>query len=410
MLRCLGICFMFAAGARAQAGAAANEAPPADSSASPPAYGNGPVEVLELSDTALVRSAWEAVHPDSALPPGEFQILIPPGPLLSTGRSPSPVVFLLRDGTETGRMDRGAWETLAAVSGRKSEGWAAAMEGPEKQDVPLLWNAIEWTPAALLEWMEWPSGFEASLGTAVSSVPGSKPQYQRDVGFAWDQKLFSHFLLGAQLHRTQYGGGLTRLGATVADTSFGGTPPSGSRGFWSGADWWWAASAGVPGLRYTLSLAEQPLPRYFWLEPEPASAIRRRKNGALVKQWNGPSMAPDGNLSHTVDARVGVLRYAFHWDQDAYTVPVQTVSLDGLPAAFGNWGAGLIIASNILATRLWMDIPDIGFPIGVPSSFPSKVRIAFLHLDCAYRSVRNFNLGISVRIRIDNPIMNRPGA
>jgi hypothetical protein len=386
------------------------QADPPESEDFQPGYGNGPVEILELSDSSLIRGAWETLYPDSALPDGQYQILIPSGPQLSTGSSQSATVFLLRDGTEAGQIDRGAWETLAAISSRRSEGWAAAMEGPEKQDVTLLWSAIEWSPATLLRWAEWPSGFEASMGSGVSSIPGSKPQFQRDIEFAWNQKLFSHILLGAQLHRTQYGGGLTRLGAGVADTSFNRSPLVKSHDFWNEADWWWGASAGVPGLRYTLSLANMTLPRYYWLEPAATPAIRGHKNGELVNQWNGSRMEREGNLSHTVDARLGILRYGIHWDMDAYTVPVQTVYLDELPAVFGYWGAGLVIASDILATRVWMDIPDIGLPIDVPSAFPSKVRIAFLHIDCAYRNLKSFNIGISVRIRIDNPIMNLPGA
>lgn len=381
-----------------------------DGSGSQASYETGPVEILELTDTTLIRGAWETVFPDSALPGGGFQILIPSGPQSSTGSSPSASVFLLREGTEAGSIDRGAWDTLAAISAQQTDGWAAAMEGPEKQDVPLLWNAIEWKPRTLLKWAEWPAGFEASVGSAVSSVQTTKPQFQRDIEFAWKQKIFSHFLLGAELHRTQYGGGLTRLGAMVADTAFNRSPLVESHEFWSDADWWWGITAGVPGLRYTLSLADQPLPRYFWLEPNANRAIRDHKNGVLVNQWNGSAMKRDGNLSHTLDARLGKLRYGFHWDMDAYTVPVQTVYLDDLPAAFGYWGAGLVIASDILATRVWLDIPDIGLPIDFPSSYPTKVRIAFLHIDCAYRSVRSFNLGISVRVRIENPIMNRPGA
>jgi len=36
--------------------------------------------------------------------------------------------------------------------------------------------------------------------------------------------------------------------------------------------------------------------------------------------------------------------------------------------------------------------------------------VAFLHVEFAYRNTKNFNLGISVRLRIGNPIMERPGA
>lgn len=371
----------------------------------------GRVEILELADSALIASAWETLFPDSTVPEGEYQILIPPGPELPGGRAQSGTVFLLRNGTEVGHMDRAAWETLAEISMRKeNENWASAMEGPEKQDVPILWKAIKWTPQTLLDWAEWPAEFSASVGSAVSSVRASKPQYQRDIDFAWSQKLFRHYLLGAELHRTQYGGGLTRLGAVVADTSFNRSPLIESHDFWSDANWWWGVSAGVPGLRYTLALADQPLPRYFWLEPDAPEAIRGHKNGEFVNQWNGRTLERDGNLSHTVDARLGYLRYGFHWDMDAYSVPVQTIAMDELPAMFGTWGGGIVMAADIIATRVWMDIPDASLRLGLPQAYPSRFRIAFFHVDFAYRDLKSFNLGVSVRVRIENPIMNRPGA
>ena len=183
-----------------------------------------------------------------------------------------------------------------------------------------------------------------------------------------------------------------------------------SHDFWSEANWWWGLSAGIPGLKYTLSLANQDLPRYFWLEIHAAPAIREHKQGDLVNQWQNDDMAIEGNLSHTLEARLGAFRYGFHFDSDAYGYPVQTISFDELPAAFGYWGFGIVTAADVVATRVWMDIPDLELTLGHPQAYPSRFRIAFLHLDCAYRSVRSFNLGISVRIRIENPIMNRPGA
>lgn len=406
ILSCMGIILLAPVPVRAQA-----DGGEFTNTAAPETPGSGPVQILELTDSLLITRAWETLYPDSALPAGEYQILIPQGPELSTGRAPSATVYLLRSGTEVGHLDRAAWETLAAMSAKESDGgWAEAMEGPEKQDVTLLWKTVKWEPQTFLDWAEWPAGFSANMGSTISSVQGSKPQYERDIDFGWDQKLFSHFLLGAELHRTQYGGGLTRLGAVVADTSFRRSTIVESHDFWSDANWWWAVSAGVPGLRYTLSLANQPLPRYFWLEPSAADAIRGHTNGELVNQWNGKTLEQDGNLSHTLDARLGILRYKFHWDMDAYTVPVQTIALDDLPAMFGTWGTGLIIASDIMATRVWMDIPDAVVRLGYPQAYPSHFHIAFLHLDFAYRNLRSFNLGISVRVKIENPIMNRPGA
>jgi hypothetical protein len=284
------------------------------------------------------------------------------------------------------------------------------MEGPENQDVPLVWKAIDWSPASLLRWAEWPAGFAFALGTEVSSVQSSKPQFQRNIDFEWDQKLFRHFLLGAELHRSQFGGGLTRLGETVADTSILGPRAADEDEFWGEAFWWWSLSAGVPGLKYTLSMADQPLPRYYWLETRAPAAIRERRSGRVVNQWTGSTLELDGNLSHTLDARLGVLRYQLHIDTDAYNMPIQTVALNELPGLFGTWGAGFVFASDLIATRLWVDLPDIGPTLGAPGDYPSRFRFAFLHVDLAYRNLRSFNLGISIRVHVDNPIMNRPGA
>lgn len=370
----------------------------------------GPATLLELSDTALIARAWETLFPDSVPPPGEYQVLIPAGPQLSSGRMESSVVFVLRNGTEAGHMERGAWDALVADGAQGGESWAEAMEGPEKSEVPILWKAMDWDLESILARAEWPSGFLFAMGSGVSSVRTSKPQFRRDIDFAWNQKLFGHLLLGASLHRSQFGGGLTRIGRIVADTANGSPADTGDVDFWGEGFWWWSLSAGVPGLRYTLSLENRALPRYFWLETRAAPAIRTHSRGRLVDQWDGSRMAIPGNLAHTFDARFGILRYGLHVDADAYAVPIQTIGVGDIHALFGTWGAGLIVASDLLATRFWLDIPDAMLDLAVPEAWPTRFRIAFLHLEFDYRNTKNFNLGISVRLRIENPIMNRPGA
>lgn len=378
---------------------------------SPEAYQSaGPAALLELNDTALIARAWETLFPDSFPPPGEYQVLIPAGPQSSLDRMESATVFILRNGTEAGHMDRGAWEVLAAMGRPGGESWAEAMEGPEKSDVPILWTALKWDFASSLARAEWPSGFLFAMGSSVSSIRSSKPQMQRDIDFAWDQKLFGHFLLGASLHRSQFGGGLTRLGEVVADTLDGSLPNLKSPDFWGDGYWWWSASVGAPGLRYTLSLASQPLPRYFWLETRSSQAIRTQGRGRLVKQWDRSDMDISGNMAHTLEARYGILRYGLHIDGDAYRVPIHNIGFDDINALFGTWGAGLIVASDLLATKVWLDIPDTMLELAIPEAWPTRFRVAFMHVELAYRNTKNFNLGLSVRLRIENPIMDRPGA
>jgi hypothetical protein len=367
--------------------------------------------ILDLSDSVLIARAWQALYPDSAVPGGEFQILVPSGPVLSSGRSASSTVYLMRNGTEVGHIDRADWDALAAKPVQRGEpGWAASAEGPEKQDIPLLWSALALDRERALRLAEWPSGLSMGIGSSFSTIPSSKPQYHRDLDFRWNQKLWRHFLLGAALHRSLYGGGLSRLGVETADAAGGNTPSGEKPAFWSDPYWAWSVSAGVPGLRYTLSLADQPLPEYYWLDPKAADAIRERKPGKIVRQWSGSEMALGGNLAHTLDARFGYLRYGIRFDADAYRVPVQSAGMDELPALFGTWGGGLLFASDIFATRVWLDIPDLGLQLGYPEQYPTEFRFVFLRLDMSYRNPRSFSMGFSVRVRVDNPIMNRPGA
>ncbi|GEM_PF-2347705 len=373
--------------------------------------------LLELIDSALIAKVWRAIYPDSALPSGEFQIVLPYGPeMIPDGQDPVGNAFLLRNGTEVGRLERAAWQQIALASKKEGgEGWSTSNDGANREEVPILWKAIHWNLDNLFALSDWPAGLLVGIGSSISSIPFSKPQYERDIDFAWSQKLRKHYLLGLELHRSQFGGGLTRM-ALEADAIGGGatglpfTGKAGSIPFWGEAYWWWAASVGVPGLKYTLALANQPLPQYYWLDPSATAAVKERRSGQMVNQWTGSSLEQEGNLSHTLDARLGYLRYGFHFDSDAYNFPVQTIGMDDLPSFFGSWGGGLILASDIIATRVWLDIPDLALSLPRPLDFPTDFRLAFLRLEFAYRNIRNFNLGVSVRIHLDNPIMNRPGA
>jgi hypothetical protein len=396
----LSILISIAASALARPASAQGPGSPAE------AEGEGRAALLELSDSALIARAWQTVYPDSALPPGDYAALIP-APAADAGFSGT-FVYLLRNGTEAGRIERAAWDALVALTPSARRAWVPSLEGPEDREVPLAWKAADWDGASLLARAEWPAGFAFDIGSTISAVRSAKPQFQRDFGFAWDQKLFGHFLLGASLHRSQFGGGLTRLGREVADTAGGRLAPLSTPPFWGDGYWWWTASAGVPGLRYTLALASQPLPRYFWLETRGGNAIRTHGRGRLVDQWTGKSMDRSGNVSHALDARFGILRYGILFDFDAYRVPVQTMGCEDLPALFGTWGAGIILASDLMATRVWMDIPDAVLTLDVPRDWPTRMRIAFLRLEFDYRNQRSFSLGLSVRLNIRNPIMDLP--
>jgi hypothetical protein len=366
--------------------------------------------ILELSDSTLIERAWQTLFPDSAAPAGDYAILIPAAEGEDGESGASSFVHLLRNGTETGRIERSAWDYLLTLTPASRKRLSVSLEGPEQKEVPLAWKAGKWDGRAILERAEWPYGFAFGVGSYIGAVRSTKPQFQREFGFSWDQRLFSHLLLGASLHRTQFGGGLTRLGQEVADTAGGRLAPLRTPSFWSDGFWWWSASAGVPGLKYTLALASQPLPRYYWLETRGGNAIRTHDRGRLVDQWTDKRMERSGNLSQSLDARFGILRYGILFDFDAYRVPVQTVGCEDLPALFGTWGVGLIMASDLFATRAWFDIPDAALTFAAPKDWPTRVRVAFLRMEFDYRNQRSFSIGLSVRVNIQNPIMNLPGA
>ncbi len=354
--------------------------------------------LLELTDPALITQVWEIVHPDSVPPPGDYRILFNPDSLaMPAGQQEEDVVCLIRNGTETGRMSWTDWEAAAASCQKgRSVGWRYMEDGAELQEVPLLWKTVHFNRETLLAWTEWPASVLVGISTSISALPSTQPQLQRNLDFAWSQKLYRHYVLGLEIHRDQFGGGITQNQTASA--------------FWGNAYWAWSLSAGIPGLKYTVALANQPLPEFFWLETRATTAITTHKPGRVVTQWTGTSLEKSGNLAHTADARLGYLRYAVHFDKDAYHMAIHTVSLDEMPALFGTWGTGIVIASSQMATRVWFDIPDLALTLPHPQAYPTNFRIAFLRLDLAYRSLRNFNLGVAVRLRIQNSILNLPGA
>ncbi len=368
----------------------------------------GSGEILELRDEALIARLWEILYDDSLPLPGEYQVLIPPDP----SPTPPPLqseawVYLLRNGTMEGRLDRMAWEKVAAFSyDQKVVRWKDDWEEPESEYIPTLWRSLDMDPDRLFGWIYWPYGFRFGMSSAMSMVPSSTPQFERRLDFEWNQKLFGHFLLGAGMRRVEYGGGLLRSARLDRRPAADTTEPD----FWSEPYWGWTLSAGVPGVRYSLYLADRPLPEYFWLETRAKSLIHEQRSGNVVRQWRGRSLARDGNVGQSLDFRLGCVRYHLHWDTDVYATAIQGVELDELPAFFGHWGVGLLAAGEVAATRAWLDFADFGFSLARPTGYPSRFRLAFLRLEVAYRNLRSFQLGVALNVHMQNPIMNLPGA
>lgn len=360
-------------------------------------------DIYELKDKALVERLWRALYPDSALPQGEFQVLIP----YSANPENQKTAYLLRDGTEAGALSMEDWRRLSAESPRSSW-WKRGLRSGDAKERPFLWRALGADWRTWVKRGEWPAGLLFGIGSAISGVPHSSPQFERRIDFEWNQKLLGHFLLGASLHRTQFGGGLTHAWENRQAPA---DPFPSDPDYWTDPYWWWSVSWGLPGVRYTASLANQPLPRYFWLETEADSLIENLETGKVVRQWtDDESLALAGNVAHTLDFRLAYFRYGVHFDGDAYSAAVHSFMIEDVPAFFGSWGAGVMAAGGVAATRVWVDIPDLAFTFPAPQAWPSDFRVAFLRLDFAYRNFRSYHLGLAVTVRLDNRLLNLPGA
>jgi hypothetical protein len=361
-------------------------------------------DIIEIKDKALVARLWQAVHPDSALPRGEFQVLIPYDQHVPSGEQPGSA-YLLRNGTEVGQLDMEEWKEISAAA--KSSWWKGSLKSGDPKDTPPVWRVFGADLDTWISRAEWPSGLRFAVNSTFNNVPHSGLQFERQIDMEWQQKLFRHFLLGASLHRTQYGGGLTY---TWARTQSNDDPFAPDPDYWTDPYWWWTASWGLPGFRYTASLASRPMPEHFWLEKDADSLVRNREEGNVVRQWTGETLEIEGNFAHTLDFRLSHFRYGLHFDGDAYSGAVHTVMFEDVPAFFGAWGAGIIASGGSAATRFWLDIPDLAFNLPAPRAYPSDFRIAFLRIELGYRSIRSFSLGLSVTVKLDNPILKLPGA
>lgn len=384
-----------------------------------PAWDNGkagPEELLELRDPGLIARLWDILHPDSIPPPGDYQVLLPPYSEAGTSEAETVVddaesgAFILRNGTMEGRLDRAAWEQAAAYSrARKVVTWQEDWEEPLSEEIPFLWQAFRIDGDKLLEWTTWPSGLELGWNGSIASVKSANPQFIEQLDFTWTQKLFRHFLLGAGLHRTEYGGGLVRrdrINRLVPDFS---VVEVDTPAFWTDPWWWWSLSAGVPGAKYTLYLADRPLPAFFWMESRAAALVANREEGRVVTQWTKERLSRPGNLAQSLELRLAHARYRVHWDADAYATAVHAFELDEMPAFIGHWGIGILTSGGVAATHAWLDLADYSFSVSRPVRYPTDFRLAFLRLSMAYRGETNFQLGISLSVRIDNPLLSFPG-
>ena len=265
----------------------------------------------------------------------------------------------------------------------------------------VFWEALKVPADTLLQWMQWPTGLEMGWHTSFTSLPLVQPQIERHLDFNWTQRphRFATFELG--LHRGVFAGGLRQTLYNPLDTAA-------NLDYWGKAYWWWNVAVGVPGLKWELALADSPFPEFFWLDNRAKQASQFRVNGSLIRQWKKGSTLP-GNLSQSVHAKLGVLRYSATLDFDAYRFPVQYLRLEELPAPFGEWGIGFLTGRSTVFTRLWMDLFPLSVGVPLPKSFPTSVRMAFLRFEFSFRDEQEYHISLSTCLTLDNPAFRLPG-
>jgi len=228
---------------------------------------------------------------------------------------------------------------------------------------------------------------------------------ERRLDLTWMQQPHPWVALEFGLHRSQYGGSLSQKLYDSANTGANNTGVP----YWGQGQWWWHAAIGVPGVKWEMSLANRSIPEYFWLDPGAGDAATNRANGQLLRQWQQSKSLP-GNLSQSFRCKLGALRYTWTVDGDAYTQTIHEFGLADLPAPFGPWGFGFILAGSFVETRLGLDLFPIFLRMNSPKEYASRVGFTFLHVDLAYRDKKDFHLSLATRISLENPVMRWPGA
>ncbi len=347
-----------------------------------------PFELIEIADTALMSEIWKTIELEGIPAPGHYQILIRH---VDQNRN----AFLLREGTQVAVLPEFALSLLESKGAKMQpkEEETQAM-GPAETTV---WTRIPTFKDSLLGLMQWPSGVRIEWQTSAAALQGSSLELSRRWNFLWMQKPLPWLTFELGLTKLQNGGGLSK----ILDTS--------DHSYW-GENWWgWQISLGIPGLKWQIFQAHQPIPEFVWLDPDAADAAKLGQNGNLVRQWSKGRRLP-GNLTQAVHAKLGILRYSIYLDQDAYTVPIQQFLLDDLPSPFGPWGAGFMLGGSAIYSLLRIDFLPITFDL-----FPTKVyhhqeRFGFLRLDLGYRTKKNFHIGLTTHFTLNHALLSWPDA
>lgn len=363
---------------------------------------NAPVlRLYGVEDSADAESLWRLENEES-LPKGAgLQLLFQKG---ENGDE----AWVLRDGTEAFRLPEEELENWRAWTRNREAQSLGSHPGSDSRITrpPSLWHHLSQVSPGVLDWMLWPTGIQFEVSNTLTSLPKTKPTAERRISFAWSQSFFRYGSAEIGLHRSQFGGGVTRYLRTGEIDFVTGqeTPPP----YWDDADWWWHAAIGGPVLRFEIRSQGGLVPPFLAFDRDAATLAKRQVSGDVINWFDGEK-SHSGNTSQALHLRLGYLRYSLHWDTDAYQAPIMHLGMEGLPFGFGRIQFGLWAAADVFMTEIGMDLMPDPLEIPRPVSWPSTVSITPLHLEFLFRDRRQFQFGLSTRFHFDNRIFRQPG-
>ena len=358
-------------------------------------------EFFEVEDPELLTDLWHLTGRDSVPEEGHYQVLKVRDDTVQRA-------YLLREGTQVGRLP----DSVVAGLRRMIRTRSGMQDGRLSQS--LLGNF--WNPNHPLAPFQWPTGLYGEVRHTGTVLRNSTPEVEQTYGgwFAVRPLPWIHTEIGANWSR--YGGGLSRNLYNPLDNRE-------DWHFFGQGHWWGYAALGVPGVKYELGLDNRNFPEYYWLDPnggsgsyvvgreQAGSPVLETENfadGTVMKNWSrgGRTQPSTPNYSQTVRVKIGQVRYAAVFDPDVYNSVIHDLLFDELPAPFGQWGIGFVLAEGAAHTHLRFDL----FPVtlGIPKPRGSSFHFAFLRIDLAVRDAQTFHFGVATAMSLDSPIL-RPG-
>jgi hypothetical protein len=369
--------------------------------AEPPQGRKFKFDFYEIEDAELLADLWRLTGRDNVPEAGRYQVLKVLDDTVARA-------YLLREGTQVGRLPDSAVAGVLRVIRTRS----GTREGRISQN--LIGNF--WNPNHPLAPFQWPTGLYTEIRHTMTVLRNSTPQIQQIYGgwMAVRPVPWAHAEIGG--YQSRHGGGLSRnLYNPMDDRS--------DWQFWSGHHQWGYLALGVPGVKYELALDNRNFPEFFWLDPNggagsyvigrekagsPVASDEDYADGSLMNGWKrgGRLTAPRPNYSQTLRLKLGQIRYSAVFDPDVYNSTIHDLLFDELPAPFGQWGLGFVLAEGAAHTHIRFDL----FPVtlGIPRPQGSTFRFFFLRLDLAVRDIQTFHIGLATAIHLDSPIL-RPG-